>query len=564
MDFKKALINILKDTIEVDDMELNKIIEVPNDDSHGDFALPCFVFAKKLKKAPQMIASELKDKLDIKPYFEKVEAVGPYLNFFISKYALIDSVVERIKKEGEDYGTSDFGAGRSVVIDYSSTNIAKPFHIGHIRSTLIGNAIYRISNRLGFKAVGVNHLGDYGTQFGMLISAYKKWGNKEEIEKNPIDEFLKLYVRINKEIEENPEKREEAHYWFKKLEENDPEAKKIWSWMRELSLVEFNKVYDRLKIKFDSYNGEAFYQDKIADVVNELREKNLLTESDGCEIIDLEKYGLTPLIITKSNGTSTYATRDIAAAEYRKKTYDFYKNIYVVATEQNLHFKQLFKTLELMGYDWAKDCVHVGFGMVSVEDGSLSTRKGKVLYLEDVLNKAEEKTLEIIKSRNPNLENKEEVAKKVGIGAIKFQELYNQRIKDYVFNWDKTLSFEGETGPYVQYTFARANSVIQKSGLKPSLSDINTEFTNEDELRLFKEIYKIPGVILDAFDKFEPYFISRQIMGVVKEFNRYYYNNPIISDNEKLTKHRLAVAEIVKIVIASQLSLLGIETVERM
>lgn len=564
MDFKKALISILKESIEIDENELNKIIEVPNDDSHGDLALPCFSFAKKLKKAPQMIASELKDKLKIEPYFDKIEAVGPYLNFFISKDALVNSVVSRIKDEGVNYGSSDIGNGRSVVIDYSSTNIAKPFHIGHIRSTLIGNAIYRIANRIGFKAVGVNHLGDYGTQFGMLISAYKKWGNKEEIEKNPIDEFLKLYVRINKEIEENPEKREEAHYWFKKLEENDPEAKKIWSWMRELSLVEFNKVYDRLKIKFDSYNGEAFYQDKIESVVNELREKNLLTESDGCEIIDLEKYGLTPLIITKSNGTSTYATRDIAAAEYRKKTYDFYKNIYVVATEQNLHFKQLFKTLELMGYDWAKDCVHVGFGMVSVEDGSLSTRKGKVLYLEDVLNKAEEKTLEIIKSRNPNLENKEEVAKKVGIGAIKFQELYNQRIKDYVFNWDKTLSFEGETGPYVQYTFARANSVIQKSGIKPSYDDINPDFTNDEELKLFKEIAKIPNVILDSFDKYEPYFISRQIMEVVKEFNRYYYNNPIISEDEKLTKHRLAVAEVVKTVIASQLSLLGIETVERM
>lgn len=334
--------------------------------------------------------------------------------------------------------------------------------------------------------------------------------------------------------------------------------------MRDLSIKEFKKVYERLDIEFESYNGEAFYQDKIPSVIDELHKKNLLVEDDGCEIVDLKPYGLTPLIITKSNGTSTYATRDIATAEYRKKTYNFYKNIYVVATEQNLYFKQLFKTLELMEYEWAKDCVHVGFGMVSIEDGSLSTRKGKVLYLVDVLNKAVEKTLKIIEERNPQLPNKEEVASKVGIGAIKFQELYNQRIKDYVFDWDKTLSFEGETGPYVQYTYARANSVIEKSGLTPSFDDIKVELSNEDEIKLFKEINKLPGTIADAFEKFEPYLISRQLMQVVKEFNRYYYNNQFISEDKNLTKHRIAIAELVKTVIKSQLSLLGIKTVERM
>lgn len=564
MNYKEKLIKILQKEIDLPETELDRLIEIPSDSTLGDFALPCFAFAKTLRKAPQMISQELQSKLDVEPYFEKVEAVGPYLNFFISKDSLLQSLKEKVEIEKEEFGKSDIGQNRNVVIDYSSTNIAKPFHIGHIRSTLIGNAIYRIANRLGYNAVGVNHLGDYGTQFGMLIAAYKKWGNKEEIEKNPIDEFLKLYVRMNKEIEEDPEKREEAHYWFKKLEEEDAEAQKIWKWMRDLSLCEFNKVYDRLKIKFDSYNGEAFYQDKIGDVVKELSEKNLLTESDGCEIIDLEKYNLTPLIITKSNGTSTYATRDIAAAEYRKKTYDFYKNIYVVATEQNLHFKQLFKTLELMGYEWANDCVHVGFGMVSVEDGALSTRKGKVLYLEDVLNKAEEKTLEIIKERNPELENKEEIASKVGIGAIKFQELYNQRIKDYVFNWDKTLSFEGETGPYVQYTYARANSVIEKSGITPKISDLKEELMNEQELQIFKKIYQIPDVIKDAFEKYEPYLISRKLMDIVKDFNRYYYNNQIISDDIELTKHRIGIAYLIKTVIKSQLSLLGIETVEKM
>ncbi|MCI6610665.1 MAG: arginine--tRNA ligase [Ezakiella sp.] len=564
MDYKATLIDILKEVPELKDIDLEPIIEIPSDETRGDFAMPCFVLAKTMHNAPQKIAEDLQDKLDIAPTFEKVVAVGPYLNFFIAKNVLVKNLVKKVEDEGDEFGKSNMGEGKSVVIDYSSPNIAKPFHIGHIRSTLIGNAIYRISKRLGFDVTGVNHLGDYGTQFGMLITAYKKWGDKEAIEKNPIDEFLKLYVKINKEIEEDPEKRELAHEWFRKLENNDKEAKEIWQWMRDLSIKEFKKVYERLDIKFESYNGEAFYQDKIPSVIEELHKKNLLVEDDGCEIVDLKPYGLTPLIITKSNGTSTYATRDIATAEYRKETYDFYKNIYVVATEQNLHFKQLFKTLELMGYEWAKDCVHVGFGMVSIEDGSLSTRKGKVLYLVDVLNKAVEKTLKIIEERNPELQNKEEVASKVGIGAIKFQELYNQRIKDYVFDWDKTLSFEGETGPYVQYTYARANSVIEKSGITPSFEDIKVELINEDELKLFKEINKLPRTLVDAFEKFEPYLISRQLMQVVKEFNRYYYNNPFISEDKNLTKHRIAIAELVKTVIKSQLSLLGIKTVERM
>lgn len=563
MDFKKILIDKLKDKINLSTEELEKIIEVPQDRTMGDLALPCFALAKTMRKAPQAIAEEIKSSIDFEPDFEKVQAVGPYLNFFISKDKLKDSLVESFKADGEEYGKSDFGQGRHVVIDYSSPNIAKPFHIGHIRSTLIGNAIYRIVKRIGFDPVGVNHLGDYGTQFGMLIAAYKEWGDKDEIEKNPIDEFLKLYVRMNQEIEENPEKREVAHEWFKKLEEKDPEAVSLWKWMRDLSLEEFNAVYDRLGIEFDSYNGEAFYQDYLPEVVEELRSKNLLTESDGCEIVEFDD-GTTPLIITKSNGTTTYATRDIATAEYRYRNYEFYKNLYVVATEQNLHFKQLFKTLGLMGYEWSKDCEHVSFGMVSVKDGALSTRKGKVLYLKDVINKAEEKTLEIINERNPELENKEDVARQVGIGAIKFQELYNQRIKDYVFDWDRTLSFDGETGPYVQYTYARANSVIEKSGSKASFDDIKSEYLNDDEVVLMKEIYKLPNVIMDAFEKFEPYLVSRQIMEIVKEYNRYYYNNQINTDDEGLTKHRLGISLMAKTAIKSGVSLLGMETPEKM
>lgn len=563
MDYKNILIDKLKDAINLSQEELNKIIEIPQDRSMGDLALPCFTLAKSMRKAPQAIAQEICETVDFRPYFEKVEAVGPYLNFFYSRESLMNSIVDRIDKEGYEFGKSDLGSGKNVVIDYSSTNIAKPFHIGHIRTTLIGNALYRIGKRLGYNTIGVNHLGDYGTQFGLLITAFKKWSNKADVEANPIDKFLELYVRINKEIEDNKDLKKEADGWFKKLEDKDPEAVEIWSWMREISLKEFNRVYERLGIEFDSYNGEAFYQDMIPDVVKELHDKNLLTLDDGCEVVEFED-GTTPLIIKKSNGTSTYATRDIAAAEYRKKTYDFYKNIYVVATQQNLHFVQLFKTLEMMGYDWAKNCIHVGFGMVSLEDGTLSTRKGQVLYLEDVINRAVNKTYELIESRNPELENKKQVAEWVGIGAIKFQEFYNQRIKDYVFNWDKTLSFEGETGPYVQYSFARCSSVIHKSGVDANIRDLNLKYLNDMEVEILKAIYEIPRVIEDAFEKYEPYFISRQIMEVVKLFNRYYYENPIINDDQELTKHRIAMCEIVRTIIKSQLNLLGIEAPERM
>ncbi|MCI5674633.1 MAG: arginine--tRNA ligase [Ezakiella sp.] len=564
MNFKEKLIDILDNILDLDRESIDRLIEAPADSSMGDLALPCFHLAKTLKKAPNVIASELKDKINPEPYFKKIEAVGPYLNFFYDDKMLKKVVVEEALTNGTQYGKMNIGNNQSVVIDYSSTNIAKPFHIGHIRSTLIGNALYNIGKRLGYNTIGVNHLGDYGTQFGLLITAFKKWSNKEEVEASPIDKFLELYVRINKEAEENPALRDEAHEWFKKLENKDEEAVKIWSWMKELSLIEFNRVYERLGINFDSYNGEAFYSDMLPAIEKELRDKDLITISDGCEIVDLSEFDMPPLMVKKSNGTSTYATRDLACAEYRKKTYDFAKNIYVVATQQNLHFKQLFKTLELMGYDWAKDCVHVGFGMVSLEDGTLSTRKGQVLYLEDVINKAVSKTFDLINSRNPDLENKEEVAEMVGIGALKFQEFYNQRIKDYVFSWDKTLSFEGETGPYVQYSYARCSSLINKSGIDPDLNDIKDELLIDEEINMLKEIYQIPSVVVDSFEKYEPYFISRQIIEVVKSFNRYYYNNQIITDDKELTRHRIAFASLVKTVIKSQLDLLGIATPERM
>ncbi|MFY9613266.1 MAG: arginine--tRNA ligase, partial [Tissierellaceae bacterium] len=412
--------------------------------------------------------------------------------------------------------------------------------------------------------IAINHLGDYGTQFGMLISAYKKWGDKEVIEEDPINELLKLYVRYNEEAEEKPELKDEARYWFKELENGNQEAYDIWSWIRELSLKQFNRVYEMLNIKFDSYAGESFYSDKMQRVLDELNEKNLLEESQGAYLVDLEEYGMPPALIKKSDGSTLYTTRDIAAAIYRKETYDFYKNIYVVASQQNLHFQQWFKVVELMGYEWAKDCIHIPFGMVSLEDGPLSTRRGRVVFLEDVLNKAVESTLEIINERNPDLENKKEVAKQVGIGAVIFQELFNQRIKDYVFSWERTLSFDGETGPYVQYTHARANSLLERGSFNiGDQVDINL-LLSEDEIDIIRMIYDFPGVVMDAMEKNEPFFITRQIVELAKGFNKFYHNAQIIVEDEELRKARLLLTYLVKNTIKVGLGLLGIEAPNKM
>ena len=451
-----------------------------------------------------------------------------------------------------------------VLVEFSSPNIAKPFHIGHIRTTVIGHSIYRIYKFQGFDTKALNHLGDYGTQFGMLIVAYKKWGDKSIIEKDPINELLKLYVKFNEEAVKDESLMEEARYWFKELENKNEEALKLWQWMRDISLKEFNKVYDMLNIKYDSYDGESFYSDKMPRVIEELEEKGLLKESKGAWIVDLESYGMPPALIKKSDGSTLYITRDLAAAIYRKEHYNFYKNIYVVASEQNLHFKQLKKILELMGYEWAKDCIHVNFGMVSLEDGSLSTRKGRVIFLEDVLNKAIESTLKIIEERNPNLENKEEVAKQVGIGAVVFQELFNSRIKDYVFSWDRTLSFEGETGPYVQYTHARANSLLEKGEFSLIDKVDYSLLKEEDEINLIRLLYKFPEVVLDATNKYEPSFITRHIVEIAKAFNKYYNSCPVLSVEEGLKKARLLLVYATKTVIKTGLFLLGIEAPDKM
>jgi len=565
IDFKEELISLLKQHIDsLTHEEIEKLIEIPPSYDMGDFAFPVFKLAKEYKKAPNIIAKELENKLADSVKFEKIEAVGPYLNFFINKEKLAFEVLNEIREKKEKYGSTDIGKGRKVIVEFSSPNIAKPFHIGHIRSTVIGNSLSKIYKFLGFDVVTINHLGDYGTQFGMLISAYKRWGDKETIEKDPIRELLKLYVRFNTEAENNPELMDEARQWFKKLEDKDEEALNLWQWIRDISLKEFNKVYDLLNIKFDSYAGESFYSDKMPAVVEEMKEKGLLKESEGALIVDLEPYGMPPALIMKKDGSTLYTTRDIAAAIYRKEHYDFYKNIYVVASQQNLHFKAWIKILELMGYEWANDCIHVPFGMVSLEEGTLSTRKGRVVFLEDVLNTAIEKTKEVIEERNPNLPNKEEVAKQVGIGAVVFQELFNQRIKDYTFSWERTLSFEGETGPYVQYTHARANSLLEKGGYDESYDISYEDLTKEEETNILRNLYGFPEVIIDSMEKNEPYFITRHILELAKLFNKYYNSTSIIVEDEKLKQTRLSLVYAVKTVIKTGLSLLGIEAPNKM
>lgn len=565
LDFKDKLVDLLAEQVEeLNKEEISKIVEIPPSYDMGDYAFPVFSLSKIFKKAPNMIAEELVANIGVSEYFEKIEAKGPYINFFIDKSKLTEVTLETIKEAGDKYGSSNLGEGKKVIVEFSSPNIAKPFHIGHIRTTVIGNALYKIYSFLGYDTVAINHLGDYGTQFGMLISAYKKWGDREEIEKDPINELLKLYVRFNAEAEEDDSLRDEARYWFRELENKNEEAVELWTWIREISLQEFSKVYDMLGVEFDSYAGEAFYGDKMGEIVKDLEDKNLLVKDDDAMLVDLEEYGMPPALIKKSDGSTLYTTRDIAAAVYRKEHYDFYKNIYVVGSQQNLHFKAFFKVIELMGHEWAKDCIHVPFGMVSLEDGTLSTRKGRVVFLEDVLNKAVDSTMEIINDRNPDLENKEQVAKDIGIGAVVFQELFNQRIKDYEFSWDRTLSFDGETGPYVQYTHARACSILKNGNF-----DINDEVDYsrlelEAEIDLIRLMYNFPATIVDAMEKNEPFYVTRQVVEVAKAFNTLYNSAQMITEDEELTKARLMLTYSAKTVIKTGLALLGIKAPEKM
>ena len=472
-------------------------VALPPNSEMGDYALPCFKLAKIFRKSPVQIAEDLKNSFVCDGVIDEVSAVNGYLNFKVNKVGLAKSVLSEIFKEREKYGSSDEGNGKTVCIDYSSVNIAKPFHIGHLSTTVIGGSLYKIYKFLGYNAVGINHLGDYGTQFGKLICAYKKWGDRATVEKGGIHAINELYVRFNEQADESMQA--EAREYFRLIESGDREANELFEWFKSLTLEYVKGIYDKLNVSFDSYAGERFYTDKMQPVIDELRADNLLKESEGAQIVDLEKYGMPPCLILRSDGASLYATRDLAAAIYRKNTYDFYKCLYVVAYQQNLHFKQFFKVLELMGKPWAKDLVHVAYGMVSLEDGAMSTRKGKVVWLEDVINKCVEKAYAVIDEKNSALENKERIAELVGLGAVIFGALYNNKIKDVTFSYDKVLSFEGETSVYVQYTCARANSVLQKSGAKIQLPP--EYMPNNAEFEVIKALAAFPETVRDAGEK---------------------------------------------------------------
>lgn len=564
-DFKQIVAESLSKSIkEIDKKEIEQMIEVPPNKEMGDYAFPCFKLAKVFRKAPNLIAEELSKEIDILPGISEVKNLGGYVNFFIDNSELSKGVIKKVLEERDYYGRSEIGKGKKVLVEFSSPNIAKPFHIGHIRTTAIGNCLYKLYDSQGYDVVRINHLGDYGTQFGKLIVAFKLWGKKEEVEANPIPELLKLYVKFHDVAEDKPELEEQAREWFVKLENGDEEAVELWQWFRDESLKEFERVYDMLDIQFDSYAGESFYSDKMPAVVEELEKKDLLNESKGAMIVDLEKFNLPPALIVKTDGSTLYLTRDLAAAFYRKKTYDFYKSIYVVGAQQELHFQQLLKVIELMGYEWAKDMIHVQFGMVALEDGTLSTRRGRVVFLEDVLNKAVEKTKEIIEEKNPEAGDIDEIAKEVGIGAVVFQELSNSRMKDYTFSWEKTLSYEGETGPYVQYTHARTCAVLRKSDIEPT-ADINYELLqDESSIEVLNIIENFNKVILNAINKNESHHITRFLLDLSQAFNKFYHNNHIIGEDKELEKARIALVECVRQTIKNGLALLGMKAPSRM
>ena len=566
VDFKNIISQELAKVTNIETIE--QYIEIPSNKDMGDYSLPCFKLAKELKKAPQIIANEIKEKINIdEEVIEKVQVVNGYLNFFINSKAIINTVFEEIEAKKEQFGSSTIGNGKNIVIDYSSPNIAKPFHIGHLRSTVIGGALYKIYKFLGYNVTGINHLGDYGTQFGKLIEGYKRWGKEYNIEENPIDELTKIYVRINNLCKEDESVLEECRNNFKKLEDGDEYCTKLWEKFRSLSLKEFQKVYDLLDVNFDSLNGEAFYSDKMGEVVNLLEKSGKLVESEGARVINLEEKQMPPCLIEKTNGSTTYATRDLAAILYRARTYDFDKAIYVTSYEQILHFKQVFEVAKLLGLDekYTNNLVHVPFGMVMLKTGKMSTREGNIIKLEELLNEAISRASKIIEEKNPDLENKDEVAKRVGIGAVIFNDLYNSRIKDEIFDWDTMLNFNGETGPYLQYMYVRTNSVLSKAEKVEKISNIDTSvLEDESSINLIKEIYFFGDIIKQAAIKDEPYIISRYLINIAKLFSTFYNENKIIIEDKKVKNARVYVTYCTNLVLKIGAKLLGIKMPEKM
>lgn len=566
INYKKIIATIVAKPTQLDEKELETYIETPKDNKNGDYAFPCFRLAKELRKAPPVIANEIKEKIELTSEIEKVDVAGGYLNFFINKSTLVKEVLQEIA-ENEEYGKSKIGEGKNIIVEYSAPNIAKPFHIGHLRTTLIGNSLYKIYKYLGYNTTGIDHLGDYGTQFGKMIEAYKMWGNEYDLEDDPINKMMDMYVRINNLCKEDEAVLERCRENFKLLENKDEYCVNLWTKFKDLSMKEFSKIYDILNVKFDSYNGESFYADKTDEVVKKLEEKGKITISQGAKIVDLEDVGIsTPCIVQKTNGSSIYATRDLAAVMYRAKTYDFDKCLYVVAYEQNLYFKQIFAVAKyLVDEKYTKGLEHVSYGMVNLPTGKMSTRLGNVVKIEDLLNGTIDRVKEIISEKNANLENKDEVAKKVGIGAIVFNTLSTVTIKDQIFDWDIALNFQGETGPYIQYTYVRTKSVLEKAGYVPEFKDINIEkLTDEYSLEILKLIYNFEDVLVQVTEKNEPSILARYLIDLAKAYSSFYNENKIIIDDKELQDARVYLTYATGKVLKQGASLLGIEMPEKM
>lgn len=562
---KQKIIDLIASNVEgLNAEEISALIEIPPKPELGDFAFPCFRLAKTMRKAPQMIAADIKEAIGDVDFLQEISVQGAYLNFFIKKDIFVKSMVEAASSE--NFGGSTIGEGKTICIDYSSPNVAKNFHVGHLRTTIIGNSLYKIYSKLGYDVKRINHLGDWGTQFGKLIVAYKAWGNEEAVKKDGVGELMKLYVKFHDEAKNNPALDDEARAWFVKMEQGDEEALKIWQWFKDISLIEYKRTYDLLGMDFDYYLGESFYRDKTDDVVNRLTSANLLTESEGAKIVDLEAYDMAPCLILKNDGSSIYATRDLAAIFYRKETYNFVKCLYVTGQEQKLHFAQVFKVVELLGNDWAKDqLVHIPYGLVSLEGAKLSTRSGNIIYAEDILLEAISKIKEIIEEKNPELPDKDETAKKIGVGAVLFNDLYNQRIKDVSFKWEKLLNFDGETGPYVQYTYARCSSILRKLENYDENAPIDYSLiTDADSIDLLKEISRFPQVVIDASEKYEPSQVARFAVAVAQSFNKFYNANRINIEDEALKNARVSLVKLTRKTIKDAMLLLGIECPEQM
>ena len=560
---KNQIVNLLSQNIEVlTSEEISQLIEIPPKPEMGDFAFPCFRLAKSYHKAPPMIAQDLKESIGDQAFLSEIKVIGGYLNFYVDKAQYAQQIIDKYNN-ATDYYCSDQGKHKTICIDYSSPNVAKNFHVGHLRTTIIGNSLYKIFSKLGYKVVRINHLGDWGTQFGKLIVAYKKWGSREAVEEKGIEELMDIYVKFHEEAEKDDSLNDEARAWFLKMEQGNEEALEIWQWFRDISLKEFMRVYNILGMEFDSFAGESFYRDKTADVIKRLTDDGLLKESQGAMIVPLDEYDMPPCIVAKKDGSSIYATRDLAAILYRKATYNFDRCLYVTGLEQKLHFAQVFKVIELMGNDYAKNLVHIPYGLVSLKSGKISSRKGNVIFAEDLLRESINKTTSIIEEKNPDIPDKEEVAKQVGIGAIIFNDLYNQRIKDVIFDWNKLLNFDGETGPYVQYTYARASSVLRKIGEVPDTIDY-TLLTDEASIGLLKEIERYPQVIKDAAERYEPSVIARYSIDLAHAFNKFYHECQINVEDETTKYTRTNVVKIARYIIKDALSLLGIQCPEQM